>query len=117
MNVTGREASHGGIGGECPILELSSAMFDGRQSAQRQGFSGSPFLCLRRDLSPIPPFGSNGASLRTDIGGRSAIAGAEDVYEESDRRVRLDPYDPSTFRHAGQCEHRYTSDPALLRSS
>ena len=41
--------------------------------------------------------------------------GSEDVYEEADRRVRLDPYDPSTFRHAGQCEHRSTSDPALLR--
>ena len=26
------------------------------------------------------------------------------------------PYDPSTFRHAGQCEHRYTSDLALLRA-
>ena len=33
----------------------------------------------------------------------------------TDERVRLDPYDPSTFRHAGQCEHRDTSDPALLR--
>ena len=42
--------------------------------------------------------------------------GSEDVYEEpTDHRVRLDPYDPSTFRHAGQCEYRYTSDPALLR--
>ena len=38
------------------------------------------------------------------------------VYEEPDRRVRLDPYDPSTFRHTGQCEHRSTSDPALLRA-
>ena len=41
---------------------------------------------------------------------------AEGVYEEADRRVRLDPNDPSTFRHAGQCEHRDTSDPALLRA-
>ena len=41
---------------------------------------------------------------------------AESVYEEADRRVRLDPNDPSTFRHAGQCEHRDTSDPALLRA-
>jgi hypothetical protein len=41
---------------------------------------------------------------------------SENVYEEpTDRRVRLDPYDPSTFRHAGQCEHRDASDPALLR--
>jgi len=34
----------------------------------------------------------------------------------TDDRVRLDPYDPSTFRHAGQCEHRDTTDPALLRA-
>jgi hypothetical protein len=39
-----------------------------------------------------------------------------DYYEPADRRVRLDPNDPSTFRHPGQCEHRYTSDPALLRA-
>ena len=43
--------------------------------------------------------------------------GSEDVYEEpTDRRVRLDPYDPSTFRHAGQCERRHTTDSALLRA-
>jgi hypothetical protein len=42
--------------------------------------------------------------------------GSEDADEEADRRVRLDPYDPSTFGHAGQCEHRYTSDHALLRA-
>ena len=41
-------------------------------------------------------------------------AGAEDVYEEpADPRARLD--DPFTFHIAGQCEHLYTSDPALLR--
>lgn len=33
-----------------------------------------------------------------------------------DSCVQFDPYDPSTFRHAGQCEHRYTSDPVLLRA-
>ena len=33
----------------------------------------------------------------------------------TDDRERLDPYDPSTFRHAGQCEHHDTRDPALLR--
>jgi hypothetical protein len=32
-----------------------------------------------------------------------------------DDRVRLDPRDPSTSRHLGQCEHRDTTDPALLR--
>jgi hypothetical protein len=32
----------------------------------------------------------------------------------ADRRTRLDPLDPSTFRHAGGCEHRATTDPTLL---
>ena len=46
-----------------------------------------------------------------------AGSGAEDVYEEpADRHARLDPYDPSTSRHASQCEHRDTSDPAFLRA-
>ena len=34
----------------------------------------------------------------------------------ADARVRLDPLDPSTFRHAGQCEHRNATDPAVLRA-
>ena len=33
----------------------------------------------------------------------------------ADHRVRLDPLDPSTSRHAPQCEHRDTTDPARLR--
>lgn len=33
----------------------------------------------------------------------------------SDRRTRQDPLDPSTSRHAPQCEHRNTTDPAVLR--
>jgi hypothetical protein len=28
---------------------------------------------------------------------------------------RADPYDPRTFRHAGECEHRDETDPALLK--
>jgi hypothetical protein len=34
----------------------------------------------------------------------------------TDDRERLDPYDPSTFRHAGQCEHRETDDPVLIKA-
>jgi hypothetical protein len=40
---------------------------------------------------------------------------AEDVYEEpADGRVRLDPYDPSTFRHAASAS---TVTRAILLSS
>jgi hypothetical protein len=39
-----------------------------------------------------------------------------DPFADDLGRVRLDPYDPSTFRHAGQCEHRETDDPVLLKA-
>jgi hypothetical protein len=46
------------------------------------------------------------------------VCGAEYFHAPlTDDRVRLDPYDPSTFRHAGQCEHRDTSDPLCSGSS
>ena len=34
----------------------------------------------------------------------------------AERRVRLDPLDPSTSRHHPACEHAATTDPALLRA-
>jgi hypothetical protein len=34
----------------------------------------------------------------------------------ADEGVRLDPLDPSTFRHGGGCEHRDTTDPVLIRA-
>ena len=42
---------------------------------------------------------------------------AEDIYEpRADPRKRLDPLDPSTFRHARQCEHVATTDPTIIRA-
>ena len=41
--------------------------------------------------------------------------GSEDVYEEADRRVRLDPLDPKTSRHADECEFASETDPSVLR--
>jgi hypothetical protein len=34
----------------------------------------------------------------------------------ADQRVRLDPLDPSTSRHAPQCEQGDATDPAVLRA-
>jgi hypothetical protein len=43
---------------------------------------------------------------------------SEDIYEPHvDTRTRLNPLDPSTFQHAGRCEHRNTTDPAVIRGS
>jgi hypothetical protein len=54
--------------------------------------------------------------LRTDTGGRSASAVSSNYYASPDnRRVRLDPLDPKTSRHAGQCEFAAETDPAVLR--
>jgi hypothetical protein len=46
----------------------------------------------------------------------TCLCGSEDFYEPPAAGTRLDPYDPSTFRHAGQCEHRNTTDPVLLKA-
>ena len=43
------------------------------------------------------------------------VCKTEHFYEPSAPRTRLDPFDPSTFRHMGECEHRDMTDPALLR--
>lgn len=44
--------------------------------------------------------------------------GKDHYYESSaaERRVRLDPYDPLTSRHAPQCEQREIADAMLLKA-
>jgi hypothetical protein len=43
------------------------------------------------------------------------VCGARDHYEPVAGRLRLDPLDPKTGRHLGQCEFSAESDPAVLR--
>jgi hypothetical protein len=50
------------------------------------------------------------------IGGQPANADPRTPRGARRRRARLDPLDPSTFHHAGQCEHRDTTDPSILRA-
>ena len=48
---------------------------------------------------------------------RTCQCWAEDRYEPSAfTRTRLDPYDPSTFAHAPQCEHRDLTEPSIVRA-
>lgn len=48
---------------------------------------------------------------------RECQCGKEHVRESpADHRVRLDPLDPSTARHAPQCEQRDITDPVLLKA-
>jgi hypothetical protein len=49
--------------------------------------------------------------------GGLANANAEDRYEPRvDLRTRLDPLDPSTFRHLGGCEHRDVTDVVAIKA-
>jgi hypothetical protein len=43
------------------------------------------------------------------------VCGTEDFVEPVADRVRLDPLDPKTSRHAGGCEFALETDPAVLR--
>ena len=46
---------------------------------------------------------------------RECVCNAEGWNEPAPKRVRLDPYDPTTSRHLPQCEFASTTDPAMLR--
>ena len=82
-----------------------------------QDLSASFLRSLRAEKGRPPVSRSNGSWSNVGIGRRDAKCGIDRFYEQpADRRTRLDPLDPSTSRHAGQCEHRDTSDPALLRA-
>jgi hypothetical protein len=48
---------------------------------------------------------------------RECVCGAEGWDEPAAKRVRQDPYDPATSRHAGQCEFEDTTDPAIVRAA
>jgi hypothetical protein len=64
---------------------------------------------------PTPASSPSGRRSRRAIGGASANATPRITEAPVDRRTRLDPLDPATFRHAPQCEHRDTTDPDLVR--
>jgi hypothetical protein len=64
-----------------------------------------------------PGFEPEWQEIETGHWRRECQCTPEDRWEAPvDRRPRLDPLDPSTFRHAPSCELRDVSDPALLRA-
>jgi hypothetical protein len=46
---------------------------------------------------------------------RVCVCNEETWYEPAPRRLQLDPLDPATTRHFGECEYRDVTDPALLK--
>jgi hypothetical protein len=46
---------------------------------------------------------------------RECVCGAEGWQEPAPSRVRQDPYDPATSRHAGQCEFKDTTDRDVIK--
>ena len=68
---------------------------------------------LKLDPGFEPPW----QEIETGLGIAKCQCGKEYWREPpADHRVRLDPPDPTTARHAPQCEHRDTTDPGLLRA-
>jgi hypothetical protein len=43
------------------------------------------------------------------------LCGVADYYEPVADRVRLDPLDAKTGRHAGECEYVSETDPAMIK--
>ena len=89
-------------------------MFDLRKKGPTRPFTHAPDCpILRADPSVEIPW----SEVESGHWRAARVCGSQDVYEEpADRRAPLDRLDPSTFRHAPQCEHRGTTDPALLRA-
>jgi len=57
-----------------------------------------------------------GSADRPKHGWRATyLCGSQDLYEPGARPARVDPLDPSTAKHLGQCEFRDTTDLAVLR--
>lgn len=55
------------------------------------------------------------SEIRGGVWEAVCVCGKQYHYVEVAARARQDPYDPDTFRHAGQCEQRDITDPALIR--
>ena len=63
-----------------------------------------------------PGFEPEWQEIEEGTGGGPASATAKTSTSHASTRARLDPLDPATFRHAPQCEHRDTTDPAIVRA-
>ena len=56
------------------------------------------------------------SEIRAGVWEARCVCGVQYSYESTaDNRVRIDPYDPATSRHIGQCEYISETDPAMLR--
>lgn len=64
-----------------------------------------------------PGFQPEWQEIETGHWRRTCQCYSEDIYEPRvDKRARLNPLDPSTFRHGGGCEHRDTTDPTIVKA-
>ena len=89
-------------------------MFDRRKKGPSRAFTHAPDCKI---MAADPTTEITWSEVETGHWRAECRCGIEHFHEApADRRVRLDPLDPSTFRHAGQCEHRDTSDPSILRA-
>jgi len=89
-------------------------MFGSKKKGPTREFTHAPDCpIVRADPSYVPPW----QELETGVWSATCVCGREVEREASaDHRVRLDPLDPATARHGAVCDHRDTTDPALLRA-
>jgi hypothetical protein len=66
---------------------------------------------LKADADVKPPWNE----IERGLWKRECVCSFEYWREPVPQDRRQDPYDPRTFRHAGQCEHRDTTDPGLVK--
>jgi hypothetical protein len=70
-----------------------------------------------RSWSPTPAFQPEWQEIEEGHWRRICQCYSEDIYDPRvDTRTRLNPLDPTTFRHAPECEHRQTTDPVIVKA-
>jgi hypothetical protein len=88
-------------------------MMFGRKKGPDKAFSHTPECkIVKADPGVKIPWNE----VETGLWVAECQCGKEYHREPAAQPSRLDPLDPAHFRHAGACEHRDTTDPAVLRA-
>jgi hypothetical protein len=56
------------------------------------------------------------SEIRAGVWEAVCQCGKQTYHEPTPARARLDPLDPSTFRHGGGCEMREVTEPSVVRA-
>jgi len=89
-------------------------MFNRTKKAPDEPFSHAPDCkIVHADPGVQIPW----SEIRRGVWEARCVCGVQNHHDPvTDDRVRLNPLDPKTSRHAGQCEFNGVTDPAMLRA-